>query len=212
MERSCPAPTIFPRAGRHRLRPDGGLPSAFSPGPIPPPAGARIDGQLSVRRTILEGETERCRKQTFFVLLNYFCFLMVAKVMASPSREELFIFQILLAEAALRRLHARTPGTSRARLARAEVAETPPLPALPHLRCPLPLLRRRSRAQRAPPSPSSPPAVSSQLTTRSSRRGRGSQGLHTTLGRTRTRRPGPWRKTRRSLNAAAMPVSVSSAA
>ena len=76
MERSCPAPTIFPRAGRHRLRPDGGLPSAFSPGPLPPPAGARIDGQLSVRRTILKGETERCRKQTFLcaselLLLSY---------------------------------------------------------------------------------------------------------------------------------------------
>ena len=49
---------------------------------------------------------------------------------ASPSREELFTLRVLLAEAALRRLHAHPPGTSRARLARAEGTEAP-APASP---------------------------------------------------------------------------------
>ena len=58
---------------------------------------------------------------------------------ASPSREELFTFRVQLAEAALRRLDARPPGTSRARLARTEGTEAPgpaspappPLSAIP---------------------------------------------------------------------------------
>ena len=49
---------------------------------------------------------------------------------ASPSREELFTLRVQLAEAALRRLHAHPPGTSRARLARAEGTEAP-APASP---------------------------------------------------------------------------------
>ena len=44
----------------------------------------------------------------------------------------------------------------------------PPRPALPHLRFPLPRLRRRPRALREPSTPSSPPAVSWRRTTRSS--------------------------------------------
>ena len=137
-----------------------------------------------------------------------------ASPVPGPSREELFAFRVQLAEAALRRLHARPPGISRARLARAEGPgpRPHPRPALPNLRGPQACLRRRPRASQAPPTPSLPPAGSWWRTTRSSRRGRGSRGprwARTTSGRTRTSRPG--RKARQRLNAAAMPVSVSSA-
>ena len=123
---------------------------------------------------------------------------------ASPSREALFTFRAQLAEAALRRLHARPPGTSRARLARAEGTEAP-APASP---APPPL----SATPPAEPVASSAGTSNTLLATccqlaadyKKQSAGTGFTGPRTTSGRTRTRRPG--RNTRRSLNAAAMPA------
>ena len=89
---------------------------------------------------------------------------------------------------------------------RAERTEAPPRPALHHLRCPLPRLRRRPRA---PPRRNGTTLLVTccELAADDKRQSAGAGAHGAPL---RARRPG--RRTRRSLNAAATPVSVSSAA